>query len=197
MINSYELLIEGILQNGYAYIDDFLPTNDIEGLAAILRSRYAEGEFQAAGIGKTDYHQQDKTIRGDSILWLEPETDIALEQKYLGQIADFIQYLNRTCYTGLQGCELHYALYPIGAFYKRHVDRFVNDESRQYSIILYLNKDWAETDGGHLLLHLDNGRQEYILPKAGRLVCFPSHLIPHEVLMAKRERLSLTGWLKK
>jgi SM-20-related protein len=34
-----------------------------------------------------------------------------------------------------------------------------------------------------------------ILPLAGRLVCFRSDQIEHEVLPATRERLSLTGWL--
>jgi SM-20-related protein len=34
-----------------------------------------------------------------------------------------------------------------------------------------------------------------VLPVAGRLVCFRSDLLEHEVLPATRERLSLTGWL--
>jgi SM-20-related protein len=32
------------------------------------------------------------------------------------------------------------------------------------------------------------------VPEAGRLVCFRSDLIEHEVLPATRERYSLTGW---
>lgn len=192
----YEHLIEGILQNGYAIVDDFLPSSDIEGLAALLRSHDAEGKFQQAGIGKFNYHQQDQNIRGDRILWLEPDSVQSLECSYLAQVADFIQYMNKTCYTGLRDSEIHYALYPIDSFYKKHIDIFANDSRRQFSIILYLNQDWAESDGGHLLLYLDNGSQEYILPKGGRFVCFPSHLLQHEVLPTKRERLSLTGWLR-
>jgi SM-20-related protein len=33
------------------------------------------------------------------------------------------------------------------------------------------------------------------LPIAGRLVCFRSDVIEHEVLPSKKERLSVTGWM--
>jgi SM-20-related protein len=35
-----------------------------------------------------------------------------------------------------------------------------------------------------------------LLPDAGRLVCFLSDRFPHQVLPARRERFSLTGWFK-
>ncbi|MCB0627245.1 MAG: 2OG-Fe(II) oxygenase, partial [Saprospiraceae bacterium] len=35
-----------------------------------------------------------------------------------------------------------------------------------------------------------------ILPVGGRLVLFRSELLEHEVLPARRERYSLTGWLR-
>jgi len=34
-----------------------------------------------------------------------------------------------------------------------------------------------------------------VLPVAGRLVCFRSDIIEHEVLPSKKERLSITGWM--
>jgi SM-20-related protein len=33
------------------------------------------------------------------------------------------------------------------------------------------------------------------LPLAGRLVCFRSDMIEHEVLPATRTRMSITGWM--
>ncbi len=43
----------------------------------------------------------------------------------------------------------------------------------------------------------DENRQEQVLPIAGRLVCFLSDRFIHEVLPARRERLSLSGWFRK
>jgi SM-20-related protein len=93
--------------------------------------------------------------------------------------------------------EVHYAYYPTGTFYKKHLDSFVNDQSRKYSVILYLNEDWVESHAGELLLYLNNDKIVRIEPIAGRLVFFPSHEIPHEVTPTNKPRLSITGWLKK
>jgi SM-20-related protein len=37
---------------------------------------------------------------------------------------------------------------------------------------------------------------EDVLPVGGRLVVFLSGEIPHEVLPTKKERISITGWLR-
>ena len=89
---------------------------------------------------------------------------------------------------------MHFALYPPGAFYKRHLDAFKERNARKISLILYLNQDWQVTDGGQLRMYLPEQRLD-ISPLGGRLVCFRSELIEHEVLPAKRDRLSITGWL--
>jgi SM-20-related protein len=39
-------------------------------------------------------------------------------------------------------------------------------------------------------------RFEDVLPIGGRLVVFLSGEIPHEVLPTKKERISITGWLR-
>jgi SM-20-related protein len=89
---------------------------------------------------------------------------------------------------------VHRTIYPIGSFYKRHLDQFKKDDKRKLSVICYLNTDWKESEGGQLRIYLPNGSTD-IFPLAGRLVCFRSDLLEHEVLPATRERLSLTGWL--
>jgi SM-20-related protein len=193
----YELLIEGIIEQGYGVADAFVSPNELAALRKLLLQHYADGHFKQAGIGKGDSHQHQTGIRGDSILWLEQDSEAISELGYMQHINDFISYLNHSCFTGLNSFELHYAHYPTGTFYKKHTDRFTNDQSRAYSLIMYLNEDWKEDDGGELLLYLDNGQEHKILPLGGRVVCFPSHVIPHEVLPAKKLRLSLTGWLKK
>ncbi|HKJ41953.1 MAG TPA: 2OG-Fe(II) oxygenase, partial [Sunxiuqinia sp.] len=59
----------------------------------------------------------------------------------------------------------------------------------------YLNENWSKDDGGQLILYLDN-QNLHITPKWGVTVIFKSDSIEHEVLPAKRNRYSVTGWLK-
>ena len=55
--------------------------------------------------------------------------------------------------------------------------------------------------GGQLRMYLKNEPQEElqydVQPTGGCLVVFLSGEIPHEVLPASRERLSLTGWFRR
>ena len=46
-------------------------------------------------------------------------------------------------------------------------------------------------------LYLDEQNSLDVQPMAGRLVLFRSAQLFHEVLPAQRERLSLTGWLRR
>lgn len=195
----FEPVIDGILTDGYGVADDFLTPSEVTALAGQLRHHQDAGQFREAGIGNQQVTIEN-TIRGDEILWLNEASATAEETAFLGRIGEFMQYVNQTCYLGLRECEFHYALYPTGTFYKRHLDQFRTDSRRKLSVICYLNPDWQPTDGGQLTLYLPNTngteRTETILPVGGRLVCFESAQLEHEVLPATRERLSLTGWLK-
>jgi SM-20-related protein len=113
---------------------------------------------------------------------------------YLNKLKQLIASVNQNLFLSLKDCEVHQTIYPIGSFYRRHLDQFKKDDHRKLSVICYLNKNWKTSDGGELRLHLDNLAKD-ILPVAGRMVCFRSDLLEHEVLPATRERLSLTGWL--
>lgn len=196
---DYEPLIDGILTDGYGVMDNFLSLSDVVTLTTRLRSRREAGEFRRAGIGNQQV-SVEKTIRGDEILWLDEATAVPEERAFLQGIGDFVQYLNQTCYLGLRAYEFHYALYPTDTFYKRHLDRFRSDSRRKLSVVCYLNIDWQATDGGQLVLYVPNAdgseRPVTVSPMGGRLVCFDSGELEHEVLPATRERLSLTGWLK-
>jgi SM-20-related protein len=61
-------------------------------------------------------------------------------------------------------------------------------------VICYLNNDWTDEQGGQLRMYLLD-RALDILPQAGKLVCFRSDQIEHEVLPATRPRMSITGWM--
>nr|MCU0451697.1 2OG-Fe(II) oxygenase [Bernardetiaceae bacterium] len=155
----------------------------------------AQGNLRAAGIGPGGQRQVDATVRGDQIRWLGAEEPPAV-QVFTQRADALVQYLNQVCYAGLADYEMHYAVYPPGTFYQRHLDRFRSDDRRRFSLICYLNPaDWQPTDGGQLRLYLPTGPLD-VLPTGGTLVCFKSDWLEHEVLPAHRARYSLTGWLR-
>lgn len=196
---QFDPIIDGILEQGYGVADAFLSANEVQKLAKRLRERREQGQFKAAGIGNQNT-VVEKQIRGDEILWLDEADAVPEELAFLNRIGEFVQYVNRTCYLGLRDYEFHYALYPTGTFYKRHLDQFRTDSRRRLSVVCYLNTDWQEADGGQIALYLptENGPEQTVTisPIGGRLVCFESGRLEHEVLPATRERLSVTGWLK-
>ncbi|MFP9098734.1 2OG-Fe(II) oxygenase [Flavobacterium sp. RHBU_24] len=197
----YEKVIDGLLQQHYSVVDDFFSAEEIGILRSSLLAKYEEDIFKKSAIGNTVNTQVVAAIRGDFILWLDETDTDAPEGIFFNKVNDFVQYLNRTCYMGIARQEFHYAVYPEGAFYKRHLDTFQNDSSRKLSIVCYLNdEDWNPEYGGELAIYLPqpDGTEKCVdvYPLPGRLVVFESQLLEHEVKPVKRERLSITGWLK-
>ena len=62
-------------------------------------------------------------------------------------------------------------------------------------MVTYLNDDWKLEDGGELVLYFEEG-ERIIHPEGGKVVFFKSDEIEHEVKAARRDRLSIAGWLK-
>lgn len=152
--------------------------------------------MQNAGTGNDVIVVHDKLYRSDKIYWLDREHNDVHENSFFDLMDSFVAYLNRTCYTGITGYEFHYALYEKGSFYKKHIDQFQNNGSRQYSMIMYLNADWVLADGGELCIHQSGGTQN-ISPNSGKGIFFKSSELEHEVLLANKARMSITGWFKK
>jgi SM-20-related protein len=103
--------------------------------------------------------------------------------------------LNRRAYLGLFDLELHYAWYPPGAGYQRHVDQPHGRAQRRVSVLLYLNEAWTPAAGGELRMFDAAGHRD-IEPVAGRLVCFLTANREHAVLPTQRDRLSISGWFR-
>jgi SM-20-related protein len=106
--------------------------------------------------------------------------------------------LNRTLYLGLDGFESHFAHYPPGAFYRKHVDAFKDSGNRVLSLVVYLNPDWSPVDGGQLVLY-DHAGSELgrFPPTMGTVAVFFSERFPHEVLTTTRDRYSIAGWFRR
>ncbi len=195
MEEQFESMISGVLEQQYGVADQFIPNELTVALRNQLLENFENGQMKPAGIGKQFSYEQNLKIRGDVIYWLDKENNAA-ERTFLNTIETFIDYLNRTCYTGINAYEFHYALYKPGSFYKRHLDQFQADQGRKFSMVIYLNIGWVPADGGQLLLY-PNEQTTSISPEAGRAVFFKADAVEHEVKPANRARLSIAGWLKR
>mgnify|MGYP001575240078 FL=1 len=189
-------LLDDLAENGWAIVRQALPADLTLELAQECRQRSNIGVLQPAGVGHGSGHGVQESVRGDYIQWLEPNQSAACD-RYLDMLEDLRNQLNRAFYLGLVDYEGHFALYPPGAFYQRHLDRFRDDDRRAVSAVFYLNADWLLEQGGALRLYLLDGRELDIAPEAGTLVVFLSAELPHGVLPANRDRLSLTSWLRR
>jgi len=197
---AIDRICTAIADDGCAVEADFLPHATVAALANEARTRDAAGEFHAAGIGRGTERVQRSDVRGDRILWLD-EVSATPVQQPLWQALDALRAaLNEKLLLGLFSFEAHYALYPPGAFYRRHRDQFrggaASSDDRVISCAIYLIKDWTPADGGALRIYDDELVRD-VLPIAGTMVCFLSDRFEHEVLPATRERLALTGWFRR
>lgn len=194
MQNTFNALINGFIDTKVGISENFLPLSLATQLKEILLSLYANDQLQSAGTGNNKMVTHNKSVRSDMIYWLDRNHKNQYENEFFDFIDNFVSYLNSTCYTGITGYEFHYALYEKGSFYKKHLDQFRNNDSRKYSMIMYLNEDWQKADGGELCIYHDESRQN-IAPENCKMVFFKSSELEHEVLLTNKARMSITGWL--
>jgi SM-20-related protein len=194
MDEKFELIADALATQGYAICDQFLSQSEVQAILDTADFREGIAAFRKAGIGKNSGLQVNEAIRGDYIQWLHKHSPHPAIQLYLDRLNELVSYLNVSLFLSLKDYEVHMTIYPVGSYYKRHLDQFRQDDHRKLSVICYLNHDWRDEHGGQLKMFLPEGTVD-VLPVAGRLVCFRSDRIEHEVVAATRERLSLTGWM--
>ena len=189
-------IIDDLAARGWSRLDNVLPASLTHELAEECRKRARAGALNPAGVGRGQGLAVREGIRGDSIQWLE-HGQSAPSDGYLQAMDELRSALNQAFYLGLEDFECHFACYPPGAFYQKHLDRFRDDDRRTVTAVYYLNEAWQTEHGGALRLYLADETELDVLPSAGTLVLFISAELPHEVLPATRERLSLTGWFRR
>ncbi|HOY71211.1 MAG TPA: 2OG-Fe(II) oxygenase [Methylotenera sp.] len=205
-LGCYEPLIEALATQGYAVVPQFITAEQVQQLANRATELQQLGLLQPANTGK---NRLNANLRGDATFWLDENSTHPTERAYLALTDNLQLAINRSLFLGLHALESHFAVYPAGAFYKKHLDQFSGDHAntqqakqgdvRQVSCILYLNNAWQASDGGELRIYLDENDTTKTLdvrPEGGTLVLFLSSRFYHEVLPAKRPRMSLTGWFK-
>ena len=194
--NRFDLLIDTYLENKVGIDIDFLTEELSAGLQQNILQLQKNDLMTFAGVGNEKVMDTKQQMRGDKIYWMDKSHDNVFEQQFLNLMEEFIDRLNSTCYTGINGYEFHYAVYGQGSGYKRHKDQFKNDSNRKFSLINYLNNNWTEEDGGQLMVY-QNGTPQKIQPQSQTAVFFKSDEMEHEVITANRSRMSITGWLKQ
>lgn len=187
------LLAQALADTGACRVDGF-PADTAALRDDLLRLREA-GLLHEAAVGHGGDRVLRQDIRGDSTLWLDDAAAGAAACDFLAQLDVLRGELNRELFLGLAEVEAHYACYPPGAFYRRHRDRFRDNDARTVSVVSYLNDDWNPGDGGALRLYLRDGEAE-VPPQGGTSVVFLSEL-EHEVLPATRQRLSIAAWMRR
>ncbi len=193
-----ESIVDTLAERGWCVDTGFLPEATVAALRAECLHAHTDGAFHAAGVGR-GRSQVRAEVRGDQVLWLEEDDAGPALRGVLQDLETLRQAVNQALFLGLFDLETHFAAYPPGAGYQRHLDRFRDDDRRSLTVILYLNEpDWHRDDGGLLRFWPDPEATPLdILPAGGTLVTFLSERFWHEVLPSKRQRLSLTGWFRR
>ena len=211
-------LAAALLRDGLVVMDGYVLPPRVRELIACAARRRDRGEFRAArtGMPRAQLAERDTAIRGDRvhgarirgdrICWLA-EPLFPAERALLADLDGLRLMLNREGGLGVFALEAHYAEYPPGAGYARHVDQLRGQDHRVVSLILYLNEAWHPRAGGQLrLFDAGGGRAgdadaeggyRDVEPVAGRLVCFLTAAREHAVLPTREPRLSVTGWLRR
>lgn len=192
-IQQFENIADNLAENGFTVCDEFINSDEVDAILNLKILKADIHSLKRAGIGK-ESNRIINEIRGDFIEWIDENSAPEPIKQYLQRLQALMLFLNQALFLSMKDLEVHIARYPVGAFYKRHLDQFKKDDHRRLSVICYLNKNWSQEDGGQLRIYTEAGNLD-ILPAAGRLVCFRSDLLEHEVLAARRERNAITGWM--
>ncbi|MGO4702625.1 2OG-Fe(II) oxygenase [Dyella sp. 2RAB6] len=186
--------IDALATEGWCVLEGLLPDEATAALASECAALHASGDLTAARIGR---EKVASTLRGDHTRWFEMQAPTAAQRPYVDALEALRVAFNRSLMLGLVESEAHYAVYPPGARYARHLDQPRQLEARVVSTVYYLNPDWRAEDGGALRLYLDDGSHHDVLPHAGAMVLFLSSRFEHEVLPATRERMSIACWMRR
>jgi SM-20-related protein len=150
------------------------------------------GELRPAVTGR-EFDRKLGKLRGDDTLWLDDPACGKASRDFLSALGALRIELNHRLMLGMESIQAQYAIYPVGAGYVRHRDRFRDDDARVLSLVCYLNPDWPDDAGGALRLHLPGDAID-IAPRMGTTVLFLSDEIEHEVLPATQPRTSIAAW---
>jgi SM-20-related protein len=191
---QWESWFDSLAFNDYVVIDNFLSDPLLENILIYFDELDHQGQFKKAAIGNANDQKVINEVRGDFIHWLSRYENQTTQELF--DVFDALKMLiNRNCYLSLKDFEFHFAHYPKGSFYKKHLDQFADRNNRLISVVIYLNTDWQIGDGGELKIYPKIQSEKLIQPINNRMVLFKSDQLYHEVMPAHKSRRSITGWM--
>lgn len=197
---THAAIVDDLAEKGWCVRPDAIEPALVAKLRAETLDRWQHGGFRHARVGQGAEKDVHAEVRRDWVNWLDPEGLTPAQSEYWANIEALRQTINESLYLGVQTFEAHLAVYPPDAFYRRHTDQFRGAKHRVVSVILYLNENWTAADGGQLRMYLPDGAGGEtaldVVPHGGTLVTFLAARFEHEVLAARRQRMSLTGWMR-
>lgn len=191
---SFTVAADALAAHGWYLLEHLLTAAQTRALAAECLALH---EAHAMVPAATGLLRTTSALRGDVTAWFAPEALSAAQQVFVERLDALRVVLSRDLLLGLIESEAHYAVYPPGAGYARHLDRLRGSDARVVSAVFYLNPAWQDAEGGALRLYLPSGGHRDIYPHGGSLVLFLSGQFEHEVLPAKRQRLSIACWMRQ
>ncbi len=192
---QFERIADDLATQEFSVVDDFLAPEEVKALKAVFHYHLEQENFKKAGIGTAQHFTVDREVRGDWIRWMDPQDPQEATTAFLERINQLMHGLNRLLFLSLKDFECHFALYPPGSYYEKHIDQFRNADYRKLSFAFYLNEEWQAGDGGELRIYQEQDVID-IPPLSGRLILFRSDTVAHEVLTTSKDRYSVTGWLR-
>jgi SM-20-related protein len=203
--------LEELGSKGFVIIEDFLPVSFQESLRQDVQNLRDQDKFKVAKIGQDSTNTLNTNIRVAETCFLGRNKLDDVPDSSRSNLYDVLDQIRKDLPQPLDVniSEFLYAYYPSGGFYRRHRDAIAGSASmlRNYSLLMYLNQDWSDEDGGKLRMHFDSGGDELppgerpdfldVAPKGGTLVLFHSDQVPHEVLDTESERVAIVGWYNR
>lgn len=192
-------IADELAERGWSLRRDFFEPATIAALRGEAFALLGAGAYTRAAVGHGARGRVDSDVHAALVHWLDPQMPTEPQRIYWERVRELESRLSRELHLKIRSVDAHFALYPQGGLSRRHLDRFPEGDSRAVSAVLYLVDAWSEEDGGQLALYAnvqDELPTETLLPEPGLFVCFLSRTVPHEVLPARRDRLSLTAWLR-
>ena len=216
-------LIVDLEARGWAHAPDALDPELVAALRNEAKAQEQAGETYDGRVGRAHHETQALSVRKTRIAWLDGASPA--QKRFMAGAEALRIAMNQRLFLGLFEFEAHFAVYPPGGFYARHLDAFTRpsasagslsgrkaERTRVVSLVAYLNEDWSDADGGQLAVWettpLDEtGRPELnrldalppaaeLQPSGGGLVLMLSEAIPHEVRLSHAVRYAIPGWFR-
>ncbi|MEZ5997277.1 MAG: 2OG-Fe(II) oxygenase [Hyphomonas sp.] len=195
--NRLGAITDDLSAKGWSWQPGLLPEALYRALRTEILAVDALDDLTPAGVGRDEAFQLDRSIRRSRIAWLDGASPAQAD--FLSWAEHLREAINRSLMIGLFEFEACYAVYRPGGFYDRHLDSFEGARNRVVSLVVYLNEDWQDTDGGALLVWPEGAGEAdppdaRLTPEGSGVVLMLSETIPHAVEATERTRYAIAAW---